>query len=342
MPRLRCALLASLLIASTAAAQTQSATVRAPAFPLRFGIDPAHSQIEFTISFMGMSRVRGAFSNVRGTIMYAEGDPARSSVSVVIPVSTINTNSSFRDRHLRSPDFFDAEKYPYITFRSSRIAAAPQGFLARGALTMHGITKDIEIPFVQLNGPTPDAWRNTRQTFLGKLSLSRKEFGILGTAFWNSEFDPGRMSFGDQVDIELLVSATIPNTLRWGHPVGDSLLKSIDSVGVAEVTRRFKSTYAGNPRVDSIPEFAFMIVGQRLQQTDRVADAIKFYETVLQLRPGITDARNMLGEAYVKAGQLERARQEFERVLRDDPVSPMAAEWMRVIGKGEEGRGKRE
>jgi polyisoprenoid-binding protein YceI len=331
MPTRRIALVASLVIASSGAAQTQAATARAPVFPQRFQVDAAHSEVGFTISFMGMSKVRGAFAGVRGSIMYAEGDPARSSVSVIIPVSTINTNSSFRDRHLKSPDFFDAEKYPYITFRSSRISVTPQGFVARGALTMHGVTKEIDIPFVQLNPPTPDAWRNTRQTFLGRLALNRKEFGILGTAFWNSEFDPGRMAVGDQVDIELLVSATIPNTLRWNHPVGDSLLASIDSSGVAEMTRRFKAAYAGNRRVDSIPEFAFIMVGQKLQQQDRLADAIKFYETVLDVRPGVTDARNMLAEAYVKAGQLARAREEFERVLRDDPMSPMAAEWLRVL-----------
>ncbi len=325
------ALLASLVVASSALAQTQSATAREPSFPQRFGIDASHSEIGFTISFMGMSKVRGAFGTVRGSIMYVEGNPARSSVSVVIPASTINTNSSFRDRHLKSPDFFDVEKYPYITFRSSSIAPTAQGFVARGALTMHGVTKEIEIPFVQLNGPTPDAWRNTRQTFLAKVKLSRKEFGILGTAFWNGEFDPGRMAVGDEAELELLVSATIPNTDRWNHPVGDSLLASIDSVGVGEMTRRFKATYAGNPRVDSIPEFGLVMVGQKLMQRGRLAEAIRYYESVLELRPKSIDARNMLGEAYVKSGQLGRGREEFERVLREDPMSPMAAEWLRVL-----------
>jgi predicted Zn-dependent protease len=145
------------------------------------------------------------------------------------------------------------------------------------------------------------------------------------------------MAVGDRVDIELLVSATIPNALRWSHPLGDSLLASLDSVGVGEMTRRLKAAYAGNPRVDSIPEFAFVMVGQKLVQQKRVADAIKFYESVLELRPGITDTRNMLGEAYVKAGQLARARQEFERVLKDDPLSPMAGEWLRVLERTEEG-----
>jgi polyisoprenoid-binding protein YceI len=278
-----------------------------------------------------MSKVRGAFGGVRGSVMYVEADPARSSVSVVIPVSTINTNSPFRDRHLKSPDFFDAEKFPYITFRSSTIASTPKGLVARGTLTMHGVTKEIEIPFVQLNRPMPDAWGNSRATFHAELPINRKDYGIIGTAFWNSEFDPGRMAVGDTAHVELLVSATIPNTGRWAHPVGDSLLASIDTLGVAEMTRRFKAAYAGNPKVDSIPEFAFEDAGQKLVQRGRVNEAIAFYETVLEVRPGSSGTRNLLGEAYVKAGKLARAREEFERVLKEDPLSPMAGEWLRVL-----------
>lgn len=325
----RSAPIAALVVASLAV-QVRSLGAQS-ALPQRFSIDASHSQIGFTISFMGMSKVRGAFSGVNGTVMYMEGDPARSSVSVVIAANSINTNARQRDTHLKSPDFFDVEKYPHITFRSSRISAAPRGFVARGTLTMHGVSKEIEIPFVQLNRPTPDAWGNSRQTFHGELTVSRKEYGIAGTAFWNSEFDPGRFAVGDQVEIDLLVSATIPNALRWGHPMGDSILASVEAEGVTEATRRLKAAYAGNPRVDSIPEFAFIMVGQKLIQKNRLPDAIRFYESVLDVRPGASGTRHLLAEAYVKSGQLARARAEFERALREDPTSTMAAEWLRVL-----------
>jgi polyisoprenoid-binding protein YceI len=330
MARHRIASIAAFVVASLAI-QARSLVAQA-ALPQRFSIDASHSQIGFTVGFMGMSRVRGAFSGIDGTLMYAEGEPARSSVSVVIAANSINTNARQRDTHLKSPDFFDVEKYPYITFRSSRIAAAPRGFVARGTLTMHGVSKEVEIPFVQLNRPTPDAWGNSRQTFHGELAVSRKEYGIAGTAFWNSEFDPGRFAVGDQVEIDLLVSATIPNALKWGHPMGDSILTSIETDGITESTRRFKATYAGNPRVDSIPGFALIMVGQKLIQKGRLPDAIRFYETVLEVRPGSPAVRHLLGEAYVKSGQLPRARAEFEHALKDDPTSTMAAEWLRVLG----------
>ncbi|AHG92452.1 YceI family protein (plasmid) [Gemmatirosa kalamazoonensis] len=92
--------------------------------PARYGIDAAHSSVGFSIGFMGMSTVHGAFTSYDGTILYDERDPTRSSVSVAIDVASISTNSRDRDRHLRSPDFFDAARYPRITFRSTSVARA--------------------------------------------------------------------------------------------------------------------------------------------------------------------------------------------------------------------------
>lgn len=85
--------------------------------PQRFEINPAHSQVGFSVRFMGLSNVRGAFATLEGSILYFADQPERSSVSVVILARSINTNTADRDRHLRSPDFLDVERYPYITFR---------------------------------------------------------------------------------------------------------------------------------------------------------------------------------------------------------------------------------
>jgi polyisoprenoid-binding protein YceI len=304
-----------------------------PPLPTRFNIDASHSSVGFVVRFMGLSTVRGAFAGVAGTVMYADGAPERSSVSVVIDVGSINTNSRTRDDHLRSPDFFDAARYPTITFRSNRVtrAGAGAGFAARGTLVLRGVAREVDVPFVQLNPPVKDAWGNSRVTFQGGLRISRKAYGVLGTAFWNGEFDPGRMAVADSVDIELLVSANVPNPERWTHPVGDSLYRSVTADGLDETLRRFRRLYAGNPRVDSIPEFAFLVVGQRLAWSGRARDAARFYETILDARPGATTARLSLGEAYVKLGALDRARREFERVAREAPESTAAPEWLRAL-----------
>jgi len=329
---LACALLA---LPAPAAPQspppTRSGATSAARLPTRFSVDASHSAVAFVVRFMGLSTVRGAFGGVSGTVMYAEGEPERSSVSVVIDASSVNTNARTRDDHLRSPDFLDVAKYPTIAFRSTRVARSPSGFTARGTLTLHGVSREVDVPFVQLNAPVKDAWGNSRVTFQGALRLSRKEYGVLGTAFWNGEFDPGRFAVSDDVDVELLVSATVANPMRWSDRLGDSLHASVERDGVEEAARRFRAAFVGNPRVDSLPGFAFLVVGERLAAAGRARDAAHFYEAVLEARPASPAVRLQLGEAYVKTGELARARREFERVLRESPQSTAAAEWLRVL-----------
>ena len=128
-------------------------------------------------------------------------------VSVVIETKSINTNVEFRDKDLKSPNFFDAEKFPLITFHSEKIEKSKDGFVARGPLTMHGVTHPVAVEFVQIHPVSSDAWGNKRVGFVGHLSLNRKDYGILGTKFWNSEYDPGKMSVSDNVDIDLTLEA---------------------------------------------------------------------------------------------------------------------------------------
>ena len=307
---------------------------RAP-LPLRFNLDGSHSSIGFAVRFMGLSTVRGAFAGVAGTVMYAEGDPGSSSVSVVIDAASINTNSRARDNHLRSPDFFDVAKYPTITFRSTGIRATSSGFIARGPLTMHGVIREIEIPFTQLDRPQRDAWGNLRVTFEGGLELSRKEYGIVGTAFWNDEFDPGRMAVADKVNVELLVSANIPNPGRWVQPFGDSLLRSIEADGVPRSIARLRAASASDRRLDSVPEFAYLVAGEKLAASGRAADAIALYEAVVELRPSAMVVRQQLGEWYLKQGDWVKARDAFTRVLQSSPDATTSSEWIRVMDRVE-------
>ena len=170
-------------------------------------------------------------------------------------------------------------------------------------------------------------------TLEGSIKLSRKEYGILGTAFWNSEFDPGRMSVSDDVQIDLLISATIPNVLKWGDAQGDSLLADIEARGVNAAVASYRSARLTNPKIDSIPGFAFSMAARKLIAKNRIPDAIALYEAVTETRPRAIALRALLGEAYAKLGQLDKARSMFEVVVAADSTSTMAAEYLRVLGR---------
>jgi polyisoprenoid-binding protein YceI len=314
-----------------AGALTSAGGQQLPPLPQQFEIDAAHSIMGFSAGFMGLSKVRGAFATFGGTIMYVPTAIERSSVSAIILTRSISTNTETRDRHLKSPDFFDAEKYPYITFRSTAIRKTPNGFIADGDFAMHGVTKRLSIPFTLLNAPMADAWGNQRMTYQANLTLSRKEYGILGTAFWNSEFDPGRMAVSDDIAVELLVSATIPNTDRWSDVVGDSLLKEIDRQGVAPTLAQLKAARSSNPKIDSIPPFSFVVVAEKLANRGRMADAVGVYSAAIEIRQRAPLLTARQASLLARMGERARATTLFESVLQMDSLNTVAAEWLRVL-----------
>ena len=301
--------------------------------PERYAMDRSHSVVGFNVRFMGMSTVRGAFTLYDAAIMYYPNAVEKTTVSAIIATNSINTNSPDRDRHLKTADFFDVEKYPYITFRSSAVRKTKDGFNADGDFTMHGVTKRITIPFKMLNPPMPDAWGNSRMTLEGGTTISRKEYGIAGTAFWNSEFDPGRFAVADQVNIELLVSATVPNVMRWADRAGDSLLTEIEAKGVEAALADMRAARETNPKVDSIPLFAFSVAAEKLIAKKRLADGVSLYEGILAMRPSAAQLRPQLGEAYIKSGKLDKALATFEMVAAKDSTNTGVKEWIRTLKK---------
>jgi len=161
-----------------------------------YKIDAVHSNIEFRVRHL-MSKVTGRFGKVEGTVNLDSKDITRSSVDVTIEVASISTNDDKRDGHLKSPDFFDAAKYPTITFRSTSVREVAKGRLeVAGTFTMRGVSKTLVIPVTAL-GTGVDPWKNVIAGFEGQLKLNRQEFGV--------SYGPGLV--GDEVEIELNVEA---------------------------------------------------------------------------------------------------------------------------------------
>lgn len=164
-------LLFVLLCAVTAVAQV-AATKPYP-------IDNAHSNVGFSVPILGgLSQVRGKFTDFNITLNHDEKDITKSSVSVVIKATSVDTGIERRDNHLRTPDFFDVEKFPEITFKSERIEKKAKQFIAHGPLTMHGVTKQIALPFT-VNGTFKNPGNNKMSVgYSAKMVLNRRDFGI--------------------------------------------------------------------------------------------------------------------------------------------------------------------
>ena len=163
-------------------------------------IDPAHSAAEFKVKHMMISNVKGKFSNISGSLTLDENDPAQLSVEAAIPIATVNTGDAQRDGHLKGGDFFDAEKFPEMTFKSTQVKSTAPGELAvTGDLTMHGVTKAVAFAVEGPSEPAKDPWGNLRVGLSASAKIRRKEFGLT----WNAALETGGALVGDDVAITL-------------------------------------------------------------------------------------------------------------------------------------------
>ena len=141
-----------------------------------WAIDPVHSEVSFVVRHMMVSKVRGRFDKFEGTIVTTE-DPLASSVTASVDLSSINTGQEQRDAHIRSADFFEVEKYPEMTFVSTAVKTAEEGFILEGDLTLKGITRAVAFN-LELNGIGPDAYGGTRAGFSATTEINRSDFGV--------------------------------------------------------------------------------------------------------------------------------------------------------------------
>ena len=167
-----------------------------------YSIDLSHSYAGFSVRHLVITNVKGNFASFSGEITFDENDTIKSSANVIIDIASINTSNADRDKHLRSADFFDVEKYPEMTFVSTGVEKDGDDMILNGRLTMHGVTKDISIPFEFL-GKVIDPWGKERIAFEGETKLSRKEYGMT----WSKTIETGGLIVGDEIKIELQIEA---------------------------------------------------------------------------------------------------------------------------------------
>ena len=173
----------------------------AAAEPVTYKVDADHSGVSFTIRHF-VSNVPGRFRDFDGVIKYDKQNPAASSVEFTVKAPSIDTGNNDRDEHLRGPDFFDVQKFPTLTFTSTKVAAKDADTLdVTGNLTMHGVTKQITIP-VEVLG-TVKTPNGEKAGFESSFTVNRKDYGIV----WNRVLDAGGSVLGEDVKVNISIEA---------------------------------------------------------------------------------------------------------------------------------------
>jgi len=171
---------------------------------INWAVDATHSNVKFSVSHLVVSTVDGYFKTFNGAVKTTNPDFTNAAISFTVDVSTVNTDNDMRDKHLKSDDFFNAEKYPNMTFTSTSLKKVKgNNYVLEGNLTIRNVTKKVKFAVVY-GGTIKDPWGGTRAGFKASTAISRKEFGLL----WNKVTEAGGAVVGDEVTINLNVELT--------------------------------------------------------------------------------------------------------------------------------------
>ena len=165
-----------------------------------WNIDPVHSNAQFKVKHMMISNVKGEFTGVTGKLELNSTDITKSKIEASIDATTINTREPQRDAHLKSADFLDVEKFPVLTFKSTRVSKVKADELSvEGNLTIHGVTRNVVFEVEGPSAPVKDPWGSTRIGISATTRIDRKDFGLT----WNATLEAGGIMVGHEVTITL-------------------------------------------------------------------------------------------------------------------------------------------
>jgi polyisoprenoid-binding protein YceI len=166
---------------------------------MTYEIDPKHTAAQFKVRHLMISNVKGEFHRVRGSVEFDPANLSSAKVEAAIDVASINTREPDRDAHLKSPDFFDAAKFPEIAFRSTGVSTHGDGYKVAGDLTMHGVTKPVTLEVESLSPEINDGYGSLRRGMTAHTQIDRRDFGLN----FNIPMDGGGLAVGHNIDINI-------------------------------------------------------------------------------------------------------------------------------------------
>lgn len=313
-----------LLLATALLTAQQASTI---VLPREYRADFGESIVEFSVKY-AFSRVKGRFVEGNGTILYDEAHPENSSVTIVFIANSIDTGSPLRDRHLRTRDFFDAEKFPTITFQSERVERNGDEWTMHGKLTMHGVTKDVAMPFRFPRGAPSRAPVSNWLTLNveSNIRLARADFGIFGGSEFNSGFNKARQALmADSVDISIELEGYSPDAVSERSARVQSFLDSSRTLGVQWFVDRLADVKRNRPAEVAAYTMGGYLVARGMLTTNRVADAVKVGSALTELFPQEPAPYAVYGLALAMSGDARAAARQYGRmkeVFRPPVVDP--------------------
>ena len=296
-----------------------------------FQLDGPHSPIEFTVPWMGLSKVRGSFDDCIGTIVFDPKDLTRSSVTILARTPSLHTGNALRDKDLKGADWFQVDKFPTALFRSKSIVKDGDGYRMRGSLTVHGVTQEVEFPFAftgRLARPN-----EVRVGFEGQLALRRKEFGLIGPARFNVVTEMGKAMIGDDVDLSFPIEgwrAVVRDTLA--DHTADSLARRISVSGFTAVAKEYRELKARTP--DSlmvVDEGVLNGLGYAYLDRNQPESAVSTFGLEAESYPRSAFALTGLTQAYATVGDSARAVESGAKALALNPNALRVIEILRRI-----------
>lgn len=294
--------------------------------PREFRIDAGHSTVEFEIPFL-YGHVRGRFDDVRGSVLIPESlhdGVGRSAAMAVIRTASINTGSAHRDDHLRSSDFFEAERFPQIVFRSGEVTGNAQAFTLAGSLTMHGVTRPIRIPCRVALPPTRDPHHIVVAVVTGATTIARRDFGIVGSDAHNPWFDKMRSAtMGDSVRISLDIHLWAPDP-DTPDSATQATMARIDAIGIDSAVARLRAAAARDSAAFSSAQPSLSNVGYAMIARGETRTGFLWLHALARLLRASADAMVGVGFANERMGDTTRARIWYRQAMTADSLNTRA------------------
>jgi len=300
-----------------------------------FSIDAGHSYVGFSIKYMGFAKVRGRFADFSGAIRYVDGDATKTSATVIIKTASLDTDHEFRDKDLKSANWFDAEKFPVIKFQSKRVEKSASGTEVIGDLTIKEVTKEVRIKMEGSSGVQKDIRDDTQIIFTGSTMIDRKVFGVMGENW--SRVKEGMTAVASEVEIELSIlgkQINAPNFRNWVRNVETpqgKLYQTISTKGLNDGLKEFDQLKAAGEQ--HLNENTLNTVGYMLLKEGKFDDALKVLVHNSASYPNAPNLFDSLAEGYAWKGDKANAIKYYKMALEKDPLNANAIEILRHLEK---------